>query len=78
MLNLVTTCDLATILQRPFFDLLHKIIQFSDIMRFSHSFCRDKNVTKSTLKYHFSGNTSVFVFITELSDALIDYPYLTE
>ena len=25
-LNLVTTCDLVTILQRPFFNLLHKII----------------------------------------------------
>ena len=35
-LNLVTTCDLVTILQRPFFNLLHKIIRFSD------SFCRDQ------------------------------------
>ena len=26
-------------LERPFFNLLHKIIQFSDIMRFSDSFC---------------------------------------
>ena len=41
-LNLVTTCDLVTILQRPFFNLLHKIIRFSDIMRFSDSFCRDQ------------------------------------
>ena len=41
-LNLVTTCDLVTILQRPFFNLLHKIIQFSDIMRFSDSFCGDQ------------------------------------
>ena len=31
-LNLVTTCDLVTILQRLFFNLLHKIIRFSDIM----------------------------------------------
>ena len=31
-LKLVTTCDLVTILQRPFFNLLHKIIRFSDIM----------------------------------------------
>ena len=38
-LNLVTTCDLVTIFQRPFFNLLHKIIRFSDIMRFSDSFC---------------------------------------
>ena len=37
-LNLATTCDLVTILQRPFFNLLHKIIPFSDIMRFSDSF----------------------------------------
>ena len=38
-LNLVTTCDLVTIFQRPFFNLLQKIIRFSDIMRFSDSFC---------------------------------------
>ena len=36
-LNLVTTCDLVTIFQRPFFNLLYKIIQFSDIMRFNNS-----------------------------------------
>ena len=41
-LNLVTTCDLVTILQRPFFHLLHKSIRFSDIMQFSDSFCGDK------------------------------------
>ena len=41
-LNLVTTCDLVTIFQRPFFNLLHKIIQFSDIMRFSENFCGDQ------------------------------------
>ena len=41
-LNLVTTCDLVTIFQRPFFDLLHKIIRFSDTMRFSDNFCRDQ------------------------------------
>ena len=41
-LNLVTTCDLVTILQRPFFNLLHKIIRFSDIMQFSDSFCGDQ------------------------------------
>ena len=40
-LDLVTTCDLVTILQRPFFNLLHKIIRFSDIMQFSDSFWRD-------------------------------------
>ena len=31
-LNLVATCDLVTIFQRPFFNLQHKIIRFSDIM----------------------------------------------
>ena len=31
-LNLVTTCDLVTNFQRSFFNLLHKIIRFSDIM----------------------------------------------
>ena len=41
-LNLVTTCDLVTIFERPFFNLLHKIIRFSDIMRFSDSFCEDQ------------------------------------
>ena len=30
------------ILQRPFFNLLYKIIRFSDIMRFSDSFCKDQ------------------------------------
>ena len=41
-LNLVTICDLVTtILKRPFFNILHKIIRFSDIMRFSDSFCRN-------------------------------------
>ena len=41
-LNLVTTCDLVTIFQRPFFNLLHKIIRFSDIMQFSDNFCGDQ------------------------------------
>jgi hypothetical protein len=41
-LNLVTICDLVTIFQRPFFNLLHKIIRFSDIMRFSDRFCKDQ------------------------------------
>ena len=41
-LNLVTICDLVTILQRPFFNLLHKVIRFSDNMQFSNSFCRDQ------------------------------------
>ena len=31
-LKLVKTCDLVTVLQRPFFKLLHKIIRFSDVM----------------------------------------------
>ena len=38
-LNLVTTCDLVTIFQRLFFNLLHKIIRFSDIMRCSDQKC---------------------------------------
>ena len=42
-LILVTTCDLVTILQLQFFNLLHRIIQFSDVMRFNDSFCRDQN-----------------------------------
>ena len=41
-LNLVAACDLVTIFQTPFFNLLHEIIQFSDIMRFSDSFCGDQ------------------------------------
>ena len=41
-LNLVTTCDSVTILQRPFINSLHKIIRFSDTMRFSDSFCGDQ------------------------------------
>ena len=36
----MTTCAILTILQRPFFNLLHKFIRFSDIRRFSDSFCR--------------------------------------
>ena len=41
-LNKLTTCDLVTMLQRPFVNLLHKSIWFSDIMRFSDSFCQDQ------------------------------------
>ena len=41
-LNLVTSCDLVTILQRPFFNLVHKIIRFSDIMQFSERFCGEQ------------------------------------
>ena len=46
-----THCDLVTIFQRSFFNLLHKIIQFSDIMQFSNIFCgaETKSVTKSRL-----------------------------
>ena len=40
--NLVTNCDLVTVLKHLFFNVLHKIIQFSDIMHFSDSFCRDQ------------------------------------
>ena len=42
LLKVVTTCDLVTILQRPFFNLLHKIIRFSNIMQLSDSFCGDQ------------------------------------
>ena len=35
----LVTLNLVTILQRPFFNLLHRIIRFSDIMQFSDSFC---------------------------------------
>ena len=41
-LNVVKICDLLTISKRLFFNLLHKIIRFSDIMRFSDSFCEDQ------------------------------------
>ena len=41
-LNLVTSCELVTILPRPFFNLLHKIIRFSNIMEFNDSFCGDQ------------------------------------
>ena len=47
-LNLVTTCDFVTILQRPFFNLIRNIIRFSD-MRFSDSLPETKSVTKSRL-----------------------------
>ena len=40
-LNLVTTCDLVTIFQITFFNLLYKIIQFTDNMQFSDSFLGD-------------------------------------
>ena len=38
-LNLVTTCDLVTIFERPLFILLHKTNIFSDNMQYSDSFC---------------------------------------
>ena len=41
-LDLVATYELVTQRQRPFFKLLHKIIQFSDIMQISDSFCWDQ------------------------------------
>ena len=41
-LNLVTTFDLVTIFQKTFFNLLHKNNIFSDIIRFSDSFCGDQ------------------------------------
>ena len=41
-LDLVTTCDIVTILQRPYFNLLHKIIRCSDILWFGDSFCGDQ------------------------------------
>ena len=44
-LNLVTICDLVTILQRPFFNLLHKIIDLVTV------FAETKSVTKSRLHF---------------------------
>ena len=44
-LHLVTSCDLVTTLQRPIFNLLHKIIKFSDIMQFSDNFLRRPKVS---------------------------------
>ena len=48
-LNLVTTCDLATILQRPFFNLLHKTIRFVTLYDLVTVFEETKSVTKSRL-----------------------------
>jgi hypothetical protein len=48
-LNLVTNCDLVTILQRPFFHLLPKIIQFSDIIALTTVFAETKSVTNLRL-----------------------------
>ena len=45
-LDLVATCDLVTIFQKPFFNLLHEIIGFSDIMGFGTVFAETKSVTK--------------------------------
>ena len=41
-IDIVITSDLVTILKGPFFNLLHKLIRFSDIMRFSDNFCWDQ------------------------------------
>ena len=43
--NLVTTCELVTTFQRPFFNLLHKTIRLSDIMQFIDSFLRRPKVS---------------------------------
>jgi hypothetical protein len=48
-LNLVTTYDLVTIVQKPFFNLLRKIIQFSDIINLVTVFAETKSVTKLRL-----------------------------
>ena len=69
-------CDLVTILQRPIFNLLHKIIQFSNIMLYSDSFFRDPKchwnstilywvctcaiVTRSLLKTSLDQNLQIF------------------
>ena len=45
-LNLVTICDLVTILQRPFFNLRHKIIQFLTLCDLVTVFAETKSVTK--------------------------------
>ena len=49
-LNLVTTCDLATILQRPFFNLLHKTIRLVTLCDLVTVFEETKSVTKSRLQ----------------------------
>ena len=48
-LNLVTTCDLVTILQRPFFNLLREIIRFSDIIDLVAVYAETKSVTNLRL-----------------------------
>ena len=58
-LNLVTTCDLVTIFQRPFFNLQHKNNIFSDIIRFSYSFFGDQ-------KCHYIKSALYFVMNAQL------------
>ena len=48
-LNLVTTCDLVTILQRPFFHLLHKSFDLVTLCDLVTVFAETKRVTKSRL-----------------------------
>ena len=52
-LNLVTTCGLVTVLQRPFFKLLDKIIRFSDNLWFSDTFTVYMGTIFSLLKQYF-------------------------
>ena len=48
-LNLVTTCDLVTIFQRPFFDLLKKSFDLVTLWDLMTVFAETKSVTKSRL-----------------------------
>ena len=48
-LNLVTTCDLVTILQRPFFNLLHKSFDIVTLCDLVTVFAETKSVTKLRL-----------------------------
>ena len=70
-LNLVTTCDLVTIFQRPFFNSLHKIIRFSDIMPFSDSFCGDQVSLNRDCMLYFFGQERLLKFSYFLIDELI-------
>ena len=50
-LNLVATCDLVTIFQRPFCNLLYKIIRFSHIFRYMPSPSASSKFVLSVLKF---------------------------
>ena len=47
ILNLVKACDLVTIFQRPFFNLLHKSFDLVTLCKLVTIFVETKSVTKS-------------------------------